>query len=490
MCPPPVCVYWVVAQHRKSYIFLRKINAIYSEHSWYTVDRTTRKDDADMAFQYPHLEDVRRAAAALGVTIPLEEDLSALAQPLTIGAHTAANRLAIQPMEGCDGKADGSPDELTVRRYHRFAESGAGLIWGEATAVLPDARANPRQLMLTPQNVDAFKALVEQVKQRCLAKNGFEPVMIVQLTHSGRYSKPTGKPAPRVMYHCPPYEASAPLDDACLMSDEELDALPEAYAASARLAEQAGFDGVDIKACHRYLFSESLSAFTRPGRYGGSFDNRTRLLLGTVDAVRATISARTILTSRLNIYDGVEAPYGFGMDPDGSLTPDMTEPEQLVRMLHEQRGLSLIDFTIGNPYVNPHVNRPFDQGPYAPPEDPLVGVARMADCIGTVASAFPNLSVIASGLSYLRQWSPQFAAGMLAQKGVAMAGFGREAFAYPTFASDILHKGALDASKCCIACGKCTELMRMGSRAGCVVRDAAVYAPLYREGKEKMACQK
>ena len=114
----------------------------------------------------------------------------------------------------------------------------------------------------------------------------------------------------------------------------------------------------------------------------------------------------------------------------------------------------------------------------------------MADCIGTVASAFPNLSVIASGLSYLRQWSPQFAAGMLAQKGVAMAGFGREAFAYPTFASDILHKGALDASKCCIACGKCTELMRMGSRAGCVVRDAAVYAPLYREGKEKMACQK
>lgn len=438
-------------------------------------------------FHYNTLTDLENEAMSLGVSIPLQQDLTCLSQPLAIGEHTAANRLAIQPMEGCDGLTDGAPDELTLRRYRRFAESGAGLIWAEATAVLPKARANPRQLMLTPENVDVFKTMVADIKERCLAAHGFEPVVIVQLTHSGRYSKPSGKPEPIIAYNCPPYETNGTLPERCIISDEELDTLPEAYARSAKLAEQVGFDGVDIKACHRYLMCELLSAYTRPGRYGGSFDNRTRLLRNAIEAVQATVSQHTIVTSRLNIYDGTAYPYGFGMKPDGSLTPDLTEALQLVEILHKQYGLQLLDLTIGNPYVNPHVNRPFDQGPYVPPENPLVGVARMADCIATVAQAFPDLSVIASGMSYLRQLSPCFAAGMIDQKGAAMAGFGREAFAYPAFAQDILQHGGMDSKKCCIACGKCTELMRMGSKAGCVIRDSGVYAPLYREGKEKMA---
>lgn len=437
-------------------------------------------------FHYQHITDVERGASALGVTIPFEEDLSCLKRPLSIGEHTADNRLAIQPMEGCDCRADGAPDELTLRRYQRFAESGAGLIWAEATAVLPQARANPRQMMLTQDNLSAFQAMVEDIKERSLKANGFEPVLIIQLTHSGRYAKPTGKPDPIIAYNCPPYETTGALSESCIITDEKLDALPEFYARSAILAEKAGFDGVDIKACHRYLMNELLSAYTRPGRYGGSFDNRTRLLRNTVEAVQAVLSSRTIVTSRLNIYDGAVYPYGFGMKQDGSLTADLTEPLQLVKILHEQFQLPLLDLTIGNPYVNPHVNRPFDKGPYEPPENPLVGVARMADFIGTVAKAFPNLSVIASGMSYLRQFSPAFAAGMLTQKGAAMAGFGREAFAYPHFAADILQKEELDAEKCCIACGKCTELMRMGGKAGCVIRDAEIYAKLYREGKEHM----
>lgn len=439
-----------------------------------------------MAFHYNTIADINQAAAQLGVSIPLQEDLSCLSPKLKIGGYTVANRLAIQPMEGCDGTLDGAPDELTLRRYRRFAESGAGLIWGEATAILPEARANPRQLMITSKNLDAFKTMVNDLKERCQAVNGFEPVVIVQLTHSGRYSKPNGTPAPLIAYHCPPYETNGALPEDCILSDDELDRLPQAYAQAALLAEQAGFDGVDVKACHRYLLCELLSAYTRPGRYGGSFENRTRLLLDAVDAVQAALRKDTLVTSRLNIYDGAVYPYGFGMKQDGSLTPDLTEPLKLVEKLHRDRDIPLLDLTIGNPYVNPHVNRPFDQGPYDPPEDPLIGVARMADCIATVAGAFPDLAVIASGMSYLRQLSPCFAAGMVAQKGVAMAGFGREAFAYPSFAGDILKTGQMDAKKCCIACGKCTELMRMGQRAGCVVRDSAIYAPFYCEGKERM----
>ena len=437
------------------------------------------------AFHYDTIYDVEKETTGLGVSLPLESDLSRLAEPLVIKGHTVANRLAIQPMEGCDGREDGAPGELTLRRYRRFAESGAGLIWAEATAVLPKARANPRQLMITPDNIDVFKNMTSEIKERCQNAYGFEPIVIVQLTHSGRYSKPAGKPEPIIAYNCPPYETNGPLPESRIVSDEELDTLPELYARSAKLAEQAGFDGVDIKACHRYLICELLSAYNRPGRYGGSFENRTRLLLDAVDAVQAAVSPHTIVTSRLNIYDGAAYPYGFGMKPDGSLTPDLTEALRLVETLHKKRGMSLLDLTIGNPYVNPHVNRPFDQGPYEPPENPLVGVARMADCIGEVAQAFPDLSVIASGMSYLRHLSPCFAAGMITQKGAAMAGFGREAFAYPGFAHDILEKGGMDPKKCCIACGKCTELMRMGGCAGCVIRDSAVYAPLYREGKER-----
>ena len=382
------------------------------------------------AFHYNTIYDVEKETTGLGVSLPLESDLSRLAEPLAIKGHTVANRLAIQPMEGCDGREDGAPGELTLRRYRRFAESGAGLIWAEATAVLPKARANPRQLMITPDNIDVFQKMTSEIKERCQNAYGFEPIVIVQLTHSGRYSKPAGKPEPIIAYNCPPYETNGPLPESRIVSDEELDTLPELYARSAKLAEQAGFDGVDIKACHRYLICELLSAYNRPGRYGGSFENRTRLLLDAVDAVQAAVSPHTIVTSRLNIYDG--AAY-----------------------------------------------------PYEPPENPLVGVARMADCIGEVAQAFPDLSVIASGMSYLRHLSPCFAAGMITQKGAAMAGFGREAFAYPGFAHDILEKGGMDPKKCCIACGKCTELMRMGGCAGCVIRDSAVYAPLYREGKER-----
>ncbi len=435
-------------------------------------------------FHYSNLDEIKQKAADLGVTIPFSEDLSSLSKPLTVKGHTIANRLAIQPMEGCDGTANGAPGELTLRRYQRFAQSGAGLIWAEANAIVEEGRANPRQIMITSDNLSAFQSMVANIKETCQKEHGFEPFVVLQLTHSGRYSKPTGVPAPLVAYNCPPYEKENPLSADRIVTDEYLDTLPEQYAVSAKLAEQAGFDGVDIKACHRYLMCELLSGYTRPGRYGGSFENRTRLLRDAVSAVNAAVSGNTVVTSRLNIYDGVEYPYGFGMKQDGSLTPDLTEPTELVRILHKDLGMELLDITIGNPYVNPHVNRPYDQGGYIPPEDPLVGVARMADCIGHVAAQFPELSIISSGLSYLRQFSPAFAAGMVEQKGVAMTGFGREAFAYPTFAADITQKGELDPKKCCITCGKCTELMRMGSMAGCVIRDPEVYAKLYKEAKE------
>ncbi len=188
------------------------------------------------------------------------------------------NRIAIQPMEGCDGTRDGKPDELTIRRYDRFARSGAALIWEEATAVCEEGRANPRQLWIKKENVAAFQEMNQRIREISFRENGFVPKIIMQATHSGRYSKPNGTPEPIIAYQNPLFEKENPIPAERVISDEALDRLAEQFGKAARLAEQAGFDGIDIKACHRYLNCELLSAYHRPGRYGGSLENRTRLL--------------------------------------------------------------------------------------------------------------------------------------------------------------------------------------------------------------------
>ncbi|HBT63926.1 MAG TPA: flavin oxidoreductase/NADH oxidase [Ruminococcaceae bacterium] len=425
-------------------------------------------------FTYHTLDEVRERSKTMKITLPLSDDLSVLGSRFTVGKTVFQNRLAIQPMEGCDGTSDGRPGELSIRRYHRFARSGAGLIWAEATAVCPEGRANPRQWMLTDDNLDDYRRLVEDIRRIAQTETGIDPVLVLQLTHSGRYSKPDGIPAPLIARNNPLFETANPIDDDRIVSDEYLSRLPEAFARSARLADQAGFDGVDIKACHGYLMNELLAAHTRPGQYGGSFENRTRLFVDCCQAAKSATDA--FVTSRMSIYDGFPLPYGWGADADGN--PDLAEPLELIRWFHEKSGLSLLDITIGNPYVNPHVNRPYDNGPYMPPEHPLEGVARMCDCISQVKRQFPSLSVVCSGMSYLRGFSGNLAAGMIDSGAADIAGFGRMAFAYPDFARDLL-KGSFDPKRSCIACGKCSEMMRAGSVAGCVIRDKDVYLPLY-----------
>lgn len=430
-------------------------------------------------FHYKSLDELKQELDLVGVRLPLSEDLSALQREVKIGSKTAANSIAIQPMEGCDGTADGRPAELTLRRYDRFARSGAGLIWAEAVAITPEGRANPRQLWLTRDNLDEYKKFVAGIKETCMRENGFEPVVIMQATHSGRYSKPEGVPAPLIAYNNPIFEGDKPIAAERILSDDYLYGLIDKFGASASLAEQAGFDGVDIKCCHRYLNSELLSAYTRKGDFGGSLENRTRLLRSGVAAAQAATGSDFIVTSRLNVYDGFAYPYGWGVREGEGTEVDLTEPLELVRVLHQEMGMKLLDVTIGNPYFNPHVNRPYDGGPYVPSEHPLEGVARMAHCVAEIQRANPELKVISSGLSYLRQFSANLAAGELENGVCSIAGFGREAFAYPDFPQDIFKKGAMEPNKCCIACGKCTELMRAGSTAGCVIRDE-VYLPIYR----------
>ncbi|MHB1355315.1 MAG: oxidoreductase [Anaerolineae bacterium] len=437
-------------------------------------------------FNYPDLTDLVAKAAEIGLDLPVSRDLAILAKPLMVGERQTPNRIAIQPMEGCDGTSEGRPDVLTFRRYERFMSGGAGLIWFEATAVVPEGRANPRQLLINQENSASLADLVQQALSAGQKANGsaYHPYTILQLTHSGRYSRPVAQPAPIIAHHDGVLDAALHLPvDYPMASDGALAQLVERYVTAAHLAQQCGFDGVDIKCCHRYLLNELLAAYTRPGRFGGAFENRTRLLMEIIHSIHAQIPYLAIWV-RLNCYDGHPYPWGWGVDQADPSLPCLTEPLRLIGLLQEA-GVVGINVTAGNPYYTPHINRPYDRtvvGGRLPEEHPLAGVTRLLRLARDVKQAYPGLVVIGSGFSWLRQYLGNVAAGTLNRGWMDLAGVGRGAFAYPDLVRDLLIKGQMEKGKVCVTCSRCTQIMRDHGCTGCVLYDREVYGPIYESG--------
>lgn len=401
-------------------------------------------------------------------------------------------------MEGCDADNSGKPGPLTLRRYKRFASGGAGLIWAEAIAVAPEGRANPRQLWLNDNNKSTFAQMITDM--RAVAHTSISPthnpVIVAQLTHSGRYSKPLGTPQPLIPVNDPYRDPLTPEPTPTtkrpsripssqqIITDQYLDNLQQQYVAAAKLAFEVGFDAIDIKSCHGYLINELLAAHTRTGKYGGSFENRTRFLLEVIDKIRLELGDVPI-TLRLGIYDAIPYPFGWAVDKNDYTKPDLTEPKKLIALL-QQRDINIINITVANPYYNPHIGRPFNQptaDSYPEPEHPIVGVNRLISLTADIQQAFPKIAVVASGYSWLRHLLPNVAAATKSNKHATIIGAGRMAFAYPDFAKDIINTGSLDPNKTCIGCSACTQMMRDGTTAGCVVRDAELYKPIFQRAR-------
>lgn len=393
--------------------------------------------------------------------------------PADIYGRKVHNRILFQPMEGCDGTADGAVDDLTFRRYMRFSEGAPGIIWFEATAVCNEVRANPRQLYINENTVGSFKELVSAVKAKSLELHGFEPIIIVQLTHSGRYSKPNGTPEPIVAYRNSLWEKGKEEQPFSVATDEYLSTIPSSYEKAAKLALEAGFDGMDVKCCHGYLFNELLSAYDRPGNYGGSLENRTRLYFDCIDAVKKAVGDKAFVTTRLNACDCFPYGYGFGVNEKEEI--DLDETKQIIAKLRD-KGIEFINLTIGNPYLIPHINRPYS---VKSPEDGRIGMKRVYDVTKEITEAFPDIKFAVSALSYEGENAVEYADKLLSSGIGDFAGFGRMTFAYPTFYKDYLETDKLDKNKVCIKCSKCSELMRAGTVSGCVIRDSEVYMPYY-----------
>lgn len=433
-------------------------------------------------FRIRSLDQLRTEINTNNLDLPVTEDTSVLGTSLEVAGKTIPNRLTVQPMEGFDADEKGRPGPLSFRRYKRYAAGGSSLIWFEATAVVPEARSNPRQFWLHQDNIDTFRELVDETRRVARDQHAREPMLILQMTHSGRYSKPTGAPAPLIAHRSEVLDPKHDLPaDYPLVSDEYLDKLQDKFVELARLAQAAGFDGVDIKSCHRYLVSELLASFTREGKYGGSYENRTRFLRETFQKIRSAVP-ELVVTTRMNAYDAIPYPYGFGVNKEDYTIPDLTEPLQLIDELQEL-GAPLLNISIGNPYYNPHYGRPYDfpiKGMSPPAEYPLEAIDRFYKIIRTLQQKHPELPVIGSGYTWLRQYMPYVAAGVIQENSAALIGQGRGAFAYPDSVNDILQKGAMEPDKCCITCSACTQIMRDGGRTGCVVRDKEIYGPQYR----------
>jgi len=466
-------------------------------------------------FRYKTRDALLADAHTLGLDVRLNADLSPLFEPIDVAGRRVGNRLAIQPMEGCDAEADGSPGKLTMRRYRRFGAGGAKLIWGEACAVVAEGRANPRQLVINPATVASLARLVDTTRQehREAIGNDADALVGLQLTHSGRYSFQR----PLLAQHDPLLDPRTVLDkttgatagpETPLLSDDELDRLQDRYVEAAALAYHAGFDFVDIKQCHRYLLNELLAARTRPGKYGGTFENRTRFVREVVGRVRSSCPS-LLLATRLNVFDGVpyqKGPTGEGVvDPftppvrsvwgtreDNPTEPDLAEPLALVGLLRDL-GVCLVNVSMGNPYASPHLLRPFEYPPpdgYETPEHPLAGVDRHFRVTTTIQQAYPELAVVGSGYSWLQMFAFEAGAANLAARHTNFVGIGRAALAQPDFGRKLARGEPLDRKRICRTFSYCTALMRskhheMGQfPTGCPPFDKDVYGPIWDEARD------
>ena len=441
------------------------------------------------------------------IPIPCESELlpvsrSPIAHPSELLGKKLCNRFAIQPMEGWDADAFGAPTEHTYRRWRHFGASGASLIWGgEAVAVREDGRATSRQLLLTKATQTGIASLLE-----CLKKDGKrfasdDNVFIgLQLTHSGRFSHPRGpKHEPVILYHHPILDRKFNIPgDYTVMSDGEIRRLEEDFVAAAKLAQECGFDFVDIKHCHGYLGHEFLSAKTRGGEYGGSLENRTRFLKNVTEGVRA-IAPGLGIGVRCSVFDVIpyrpdpvtslpgkpgkgvpeEYPVGdyhhwaFGCDHDNPTEPDLSEAMELFTIFRKL-GIHLVNVTAGSPYYNPHIQRPALYPPsdgYLPPEDPLWGVYRQMNAVRELERHFPDIVMIGSALTYLQDFLPNVVQAALGEGWMDFVGIGRMVLAYPSYVRDLLEGKSLDRKKICRTFSDCTTAPRHGLPSGCYPLD-------------------
>ena len=222
-----------------------------------------------------------------------------LMKPLRIGRKTAPNRIVYQPTESNNCDTEGSPTVYTTRKYQALARGRPGILHIESIDVTHRTQARSNRMSILDHNQPGLEKLVAEIR-----RINPEVPIIFQLSHAGRLSDPTFRPP---MYVYRPEGTDVPI-----MSIADIEATREEFVAAAKRAWKVGADGVDFKQAHSFIGDDFLHpANTRPDRYGGSWENRTRFFRETLTRMREEIPDREfIIGSRITPYEGVPGAFG------------------------------------------------------------------------------------------------------------------------------------------------------------------------------------
>lgn len=383
-----------------------------------------------------------------------------LASPIKIGKKTAPNRLVNQPMECNDADSSGNPTELTLKRYRRLAEGGAGIINLESLTISPVSRSRKNQLEITERTAAGLTKLVKVMREM-----NDKSLIIFQINHSGNVSN--GDFSKVVSYY--------PIENPSVhvLSDYDMEEIKGWFMKAAVISYQAGADGIDFKMCHGYLGGQLLRpANTREGRFGGNFENRTRFFRETAKQIKKAVNDTSfILGTRFSFFEGIMG--GFGTAGPEEVAEDHTEPLAFVRMI-EKAGFHFINVSGGIPVLTPEITRPTKKYPE--------GVYRHFGWAEAVKEAV-KLPLIGSGYSYLRDGKNNLVGGDPFKKSilywaekntknghVEMVGMGRQSLADPLFPKKVF-AGDFEDINYCTACGGCSVLLVSQARVGCTVYD-------------------
>lgn len=381
-----------------------------------------------------------------------------LLSPIRIGNRTSANRFFVQAMECTDADADGNPSALTVERYENLFKGEAGVVTLEAITVTDECRSRLNQLSIMPKNAKPLEKFVRDLK--ALNPN---TLFVFQLTHSGELSNPefsrrvTVKPLPGFGGE--------------LLTEEEVDHIMDQFVMAARIAYDAGADGVDLKLCHGYLGSQILRPYNdRKWKYGGSWENRSRFAFDLYERVQKEINDPNFLIgSKVSAWEGF--PGGFGTEGPDSPNIDLTEPIALLKGL-EERGAQYFVQSGGSPSITTSITQAERKAAYFAflhttwAKEFKKAVKPETVIIGSNYSVFRNGK---NGILAVEQENNSmfhYGAKFISENKVDMIALGRQSFADP-FLPKKLREGNEADIKWCTLCDNCLELLIRQREIGC-----------------------
>ena len=328
------------------------------------------------------------AAAQAGVAVPLDPPPPPLFTPFKVRDLLIPNRVAVSPM--CQyTSVDGMPNEWHLVHLGSRAVGGAGLVWTEMTDVSEDARISPGCTgMYRPEHVEGWRRIVDFVHDNTASKIG------MQLGHAGRKgstqllwvadSRPLDEGNWPIVSASPiPYfpDSQVPRE----MDRDDMDKVRDVFVRAADMADQAGFDILEIHFAHGYLLASFISPLTnkRGDEYGGELSDRMRYPLEVFDAVRASWPGHKPMSVRISAVDWAPG----GMEPEDSV--------EVARML-KAHGCDLVDVSSGQTVADqrPRYGRQY-QTPFADRIRHEVGIATMA--VGNISSFMDVNSILAAG---------------------------------------------------------------------------------------------